>query len=821
VTTVRLLPNLASPSLRMLGRHRRFSALAIVSLGVAIALNTSMYGVLDAMIRPRIEMRSPEQLYLMPYFGDFRRLIPLHERNQAIREGLRFHDGVTGTRRVAGEGLVQRGARLREALVVAVLPNYFQLLGVRATAGRLLTASDLTTSPQPVVIGERMWKQLFPEMEEFEPSPILVNGEPRVVVGLISYRANIPGVDNDVWMLPPAAAIDSIPLDIVRLRPTVTPAQAEAELVMLAGRFAQRTRENTREAGFRFRAATRPPYRANRFHWALTGAVISVLLIACANLANLQLARGVSRARELATRSAVGASRRQIVAHLFIESGWLALGGLLLAAVLTWWGMRIIDASVPATLEGYVTRPQVSWRVLVFAIGATLFSLLLVGLAPAMKLSRVDIGQVLKNGAGTGKSRSTRRQYGVLVVVEVALALALLASTSLLLRAAFETHAFTFGHEYRRLATTFVAFQPAGPRDTRSARDWSEEVVRRARLVPGVVSAATHTWRAPPRRAISVDAPGGAPTTYSSRMLTFQVISPDYLRTRQIPIVQGRDFSQGEFGEPLIVVDERTADFFWPGLDPVGRRVKLDSGHTSAPWLRVIGVAANTRDWIPNDRDEDEARARSRRGMGVLYLLNAGDTARLLQSPHPRRYTSSLRLVVRTEADPISVLLPLRRTLQALGPNTLVAYPRTWEQTTGIAQLRARHDFMAGLFVVFGVFALSLAAMGVYAIIAHMVAQRTREFGVRIAVGAGERQIRELVLREGNVLTLTGIALGLLLTWKNAALVREFVFSDYDRYDSRVFALASLVIFAVAWLASYIPARRAMRINPTEALRND
>lgn len=806
-------------AVRLLTRHRRFTALAIGSLGVAIALNTTMYGVLDAMIRPELAIRNPHQLYTLPYFGDFRRLIPSAEKNDAIRR-LRFHQGVAG-RVSSPERIAERGRRLREVSAVVVTPDYFRVLAPTASAGRLIGPADLSASVAPVVISERLWRGLFPEQDRFEAGIIRFGGAPRLVVGVLPHRAGFPGDQIDLWQLPAPSRIDSIPLWLARLRDAVTPAQADVELAMLSGRFSERTGENPREAGFRFRSATQPPYRTERFHFALIGAVVAVLLVACANLANLQLARGVTRARELATRAALGASRWHIVGQLLVESALLAFGGLLLAVVLAWWGVQLIDAYLPPSLEGYVTRPQVSWRVGAFAVGVTVLSLVLVGLLPAVRLSRVDINDVLKSGAGTGQTRSARRQYAVLVVFEVAVALALLNSASLLLNAAYQVHAFEYGYETDGLLYAFVGMRGDAPAGVRSRRDWSDRIVQRALTVPGVRSAATVSWRNPPRRAISVDDPGGAARVFTTHTFAYREVTPDYFRTTAIPVLRGRDFAPGEFAEPQIIIEERAANLFWPGLDPVGRLMKLDSAHSSEPWLRVVGVAREVREWFPRNRDEPETVPPGRRrGLGTIYALNADPAARA-RAPASRPRDMFLQLVVRVDSAPARVAMELRQQLLELAPNAVVGYPQTADQRNGVAALRARHDFMAALFALFATCATALAGLGVYAIIAHMVAQRSREFGVRIAVGAAERDIRRMVLREGNLLALVGIAIGLVITWQNASLVRAFVFSDYDRYDSRFFAAATVTLFAIALLASYVPARRAMRIDPVEALRND
>lgn len=813
-------------SLRTLARQKRFALMAILCLGLAIALNTTMYSVLDGLISPRSEIRDPESLHEVTWFGDYRQTIPMHEKEAALR-GTAFQDGIAHTYFPRAEDrLIERGAQLREVVVSVVSPNYFALHGLRPMAGRLLDARDSASQTPAVVLGERMWRQLFADAKEFEPGEVTVGGLPRTVVGVLSKNAGFPHVD--VWILPNANQLVNAGWTpkIVRRKAGFTAAQAEAELAVISQRFRVATGEGS-EAGWRFRYAERPTYSEWNFRYALIGSVFAVLLIACANLANLQLARGVSRARELATRAAVGATRSDIIAQLLLESGWLALGGLLVGSVLTVWGISLIDHYVPREVAQYMSYPQVSWRVVAFAGGVTLLSLVLVGLLPAIRLSRVDIHELIKSGAGTGKSKNARRQYGALVVVEVSLALALLCSTGLMIRSAFTVRAFDYRHDYRGMISGAAMIRPDSG-DRRARRVWSDILIQQALKTDSVVRAATVTNGCPRRHAITAYDANGRPFSQLAQNWCYSFVSPDYFRVAGMPIVRGRNFAAGEFAGNLAIIDSLAAKSLWPGQDPIGRQIKLDSAYVNAPWVTVVGVAGDfRRRFSPNEEMNRLERAyrfqqRGDRFVGNVWVLNSLDTMTITSSS-PRnswRDGSYIALSVRARGDSKRLPLALRNKLVELA-NVFPSYPRTWEETSGIGYMRAKHDFMATLFTIFGLFALALAALGVYAIIAHMVAQRTREFGVRIAVGAAERDIRQLVVREGNVLTLAGIAVGLILTWKSAAWVRAFVFSDWDRYDSRVFAAVAVVLFGVAWLASYLPARRAMRVNPVEALKND
>ena len=816
-----MFPDRVRQSLRTLKRQKRFAGTAVVCLGIAIALNTTMYSVLDALLRPHNEIRDPEQVVRFDYFGDHKRLVPLQDKHAALL-ALSFHEGVATTRMSWEDQLAERGSRVREVQTMSVTPNWFRLMGLRPLEGRLIDERDVGLVERPVVIGDRLWKQLFPEKERFEQVDIVVGGNGRRVVGVLARSAGFPEID--VFQLPPPhQARTMFGYGVVRLKPGVTIEQARAEANVVSERFRALTGEGV-DAGWRILPMRRDFYGDWNFHYALIGSVVAVLLIACANLANLQLARGVSRARELATRAAVGATRSDIVWQLVLESSWLALGGLVLGALLTWWGVGLIESSVPRSVTDYIGYPNVNLRVMGVAVAVTLLCLMLMGLLPALKLSRVDVNELLKSGAGTGSSVGARRQYGALVIAEVALALACLCATGLLVRSAATVRAYDYSEDYRGLFYGYVLL-PVTQGETRTRRDVAETVIQRARQVAGVVAVASEGGGKPSRHAVSVYDNAGQPVSLSAPNWSYRVVSSDYFRASFMPIIQGRDFSPGEFAGAQVIVDSVAARSLWPGRNPVGQQLKLDSAHVRGPWYTVVGVTKERKIRLNTDADMAEHERSVIRNFGnafrgEVYVLNSLDTARIVP-PSTGRDWSMVRYVARTRGDVERFPLQLRNALLELGAGVRVGFPESWAQYTRTRFLRERHDFMATLFLIFSFCALALAVIGVYSIIAHMVAHRTREFGVRIAVGAGEVDIRRMVLKEGNVLTLSGIAIGLLLTYKTAGWVRAFVFSDWDRYDSRVFAAVALVLFAAAWLASYLPARRAMRINPVEALRSE
>ena len=824
-------------SLRVVLRHKRFAAVAILSLSLAIALNTTMYSVLDALIYPHVDMHEPNRLYTLGFYGDFRRRIPDEEKLEAIR-ALRSFEAIGGRVRplfFGEDNLVERGTVVYEATILTVTENYFALTGVRPLMGRLLGPADAGAEPRPVVISERLWKHIFPERPRLDTASFVLNGEPRPVIGVLAYESDFPGNYTDIWQLPrvsqPIAARQS--WGLVRLRPGITAAQAETELATLAARWAATTGEEPKEVAFRLMPAVGEPFRFQAFHIAMIAAVVAVLLVACTNLANLQLARGITRAREFATRTAVGAGRRDLVVQLLLESMWLALAGMIVGLLLTVWGMKLVEASVPRSLSEFVVRPQASWRLFAFAAVAASVCVFTIGLLPAIRISRVDINDVLKSGAGTGRTVGLRRKYGALVVVQIGLALALMVGGALLIRSAASLYGLNVPEHFDRTLFGVIRVLPDAhaPVDrSRLVQSWAPRIPRRdprrlfsvtnpaidrIRAHPDVENVAVAQWRSPRGLTISLADPGGQPKQVVTGLrFSYLVVSPEYPRVVGMQLHKGRLFREGEFAEPLVIVDDRTARFLWPGQEAVGKRIKLARDTARAPWLEVIGVVRYYNFWSPYDRANQGERQAP--GMGAVLVLNGTDSTIVGDG-------RNVDLVVAARRPDAMRRLPLQIRDAIVDPGAAVSlfYMRSWRQMTRLDILRERNNFVAALFSVFAGLALCVAALGVYAIVSHSVSQRTREFGVRIALGASTADIRRAVLKEGNILALSGIAIGLILAARTVGWLQAFLRSEDDRYDSPMFAVVALVLFGIALFAAWVPARRAMRINPVEALKND
>jgi predicted permease len=799
-------------ALRSFGRHRAFSAVAVLSLGLAIALNTTMYSVLDAMLYPRVDVSHPEQLYSLSVWGDRFGKITLQQRADILRSASSMLVATTSVEGLRAESMLEHGQRLRRGTVAAVAPNIFTFLGVRPVAGRAFTDADYTDSSSPVVISTAVAGSLFPFDAPVGQS-VSIDGASHPIIGVVDHASQLPGSAYDVWMLPPPTVpLASLPATIARLRPGLTLKDAKPTIDELSRRFgelAAANGESAQGAGFLLKPIEFRQFHFASFHFALIGAVLAVLLIACANLANLQLARGLGRSRELALRAALGATRRDIVAQLLLESGLLAAAGLAFGLLATLWGNKLLEAHIPPSVAEFVVAPQTSWRVFAFGIAACVVCVVIIGLVPALHVSRADPNELLKSGAGTGANARNRRKYSLMIMVEMGLALAVLSGTALVVRSALVWDSYDTGFDLAPLSQAW--FFNRTPHVAMRYVDAQNEILSRLAGVPDVASAAvTEPGYMAGHGVTAVDAHGDK-REYLAPLQGFSVVSPGYFRTIGVPIVQGRDFADGIAGEGQVIIDEQTAAFLWPDGRVIGNQIKLGSDSSHAPWVRVIGVAKRTRSYT-NEHDVDNPHAPPPHALGAIYYRPAATDTFVAN-----KFGYMSDVIVRAARDPQHMPLHLRRTFVTL-PSSWISSVETMEDAIGLRRLRERHDFVANIFQLFTLLALGLASLGIYGVVAHSVAERRREIGVRIALGADTRQILRAVLREGNAVALGGVAVGLLCTKYTMQWLYAFSFEG-DQYDAPLFAAMAALLFIVAVAAALGPALRATRIDPVESMR--
>ena len=789
-------------AVRSFARYPGFTITAVLSLALAIALNTTMYSVLDALVNPEINARAPSRLYSIQIWGDYKHRVDDAARAAMLREMASVSESMTYT--AGGMELgVEYANRYAQVQTQTVAPNYFDVMRIGPVRGRSFTDADLAAEMTPVIISEQLAATLSPDRDLPLGARIDVDGRAHSVIGIVHHGAQL-------FMLPTTPAA-SLPPNLIRLRDGVTGAEAEGRLSLLSNRFSVAANEGS-QTGFLLHRADAGQFHLGNFHFALIAAVVAVLIIACANLANLQLARGIARSRELALRAALGASRRDIIVQLLIESGTLAAGGLLAGLIATFWAMHLIEARIPRSVAEYVVAPQVSWRLLVFAAVACLFSTVVIGLYPAIKVSRVDPNELLKSGAGTGANRKHRQQYGIMVATEIGLALALVSAAAIVVRTAIAVRDVRMSFDPKPLARENVYFR--AQRDTVISREtYARDLLASVRSIPDVEDAALSSTRSMGHARVTVEQHNGPPLELFAAISGYSMVTPAYLRTLRLPVTKGRDFLDGPVAEPEAVIDRRFAGRYWPGVDPIGLRLKLDEYKSNAPWVRVVGVIEERVDQSQQVRSHLLSPYQA--AAGEIFVVGlSSDTVRLVKGN-----TISFSVVARAKSDPARLPVTLRRYVPP-SPLLWMVSTATMEESMAIVQMRESHDFVASLFSLFAFLAIVLAALGVYGIVDHSVRERKRELGVRLALGATARDIVYVVIREGNPMVLAGVAIGLYLIKRSATWLHGFSFEG-DEYDALLFAAMAACLFATAVIAALIPAWRATRIDPAESLRSE
>jgi putative ABC transport system permease protein len=799
---------------RTLGRHKGFTTAVIVAIGLAIALNTTMYSVLDAMLAPYIAARKPENIYAVRYSGDFRHLLGPDVTERALLAGVGQFEAVTGSRWLR-RPLVRSSGRTKrlETSVLIVRANYFGFLGTPAVQGRTFRPADEAEALNPLVISDRLAESLFAGESPINRA-ITLDGVGYSVVGVVTRSAVFGPLYNDAYMLRPASS-PPVPITLVRFREHLDPRVVQDRLKVVATRLALAAGESPSETAFQVRAFNTKQFAMSDFQIGLAAAVIAVLLVACANFANLQLARGLARSRELAVHLAVGASQRQLVTYLLLETAILAAAALALGILLTFWGIRIVKATIPPVVSAYMIAPQTSWRMFVFATGAALVSLCLVGLLPALRVARVDPSALLKSGTGARPTREHRRRYGIMVFVQIGLALPVLLGAIVLSRAALPLHdsaflTLRFGFNPEPLVLADV---PVGM--ARRAADAAAELSARARSVPGAIEAAAFIGAAPVKSTLTVEDAGG---DFHEEIVVnwgYQIVSPSYFRAYGRRIVRGRDLQDGELDGDAVIVDRRSATILWKGADPVGRSIKFGDRSANVPWRRVVGVMASPT--VEEIREFDFAN--SDRVGAIARVMSLGDTV-----------SRAMNVVVRVRGDTRAAAVRVDRALlgaasdgQGGGAVALVDGMSIVHASARIpiSMARSRQDFIASLFATFAFFGLGLVAIGIHGIIAHSIAEQRLELAIRISLGAAARDVLHAVLREGTVVVLAGVAIGLLLATQVIWWLAPFFNYREEPYNAPLFAGTAMVLVVLAILAAIVPALRATRIAPAEALRHD
>lgn len=799
-------------SLRMLIRKPGFTFVVVITLALGIGANATIFTWIKAVLLESLPgIERPEEL--IEIWGATRNNSALSTSHLDYREFRDRSEVLSGL--VAHQVLplnLGYGGKPERVWGTIVSGNYFNVLGVKAAIGRtFVPEEDRTPNAHPVVvIGHGLWQRRFGADPNIVGQTIRLNEHGFTIIGVTpeDFGSTFAGVALDVWtpvMMKDHVARPHFSLTdrssrwlmiMGRLKPGKTVAEAQANIATIARQLEQAYPKTNEQLGVEVYSLTQSPNSGKRAMQPvlaiLMAAVGVVLLIACANVANLLLGRAASRRREIAVRLAVGASRSRLVRQMLTESFVLAFLGAAIGLAFAFWTARFLTAFLPpyGMSVSFDTRPDVA--VLGFTMALTVITAVLCGLVPTLQASKPDLAGTLKDSTavlGRGLRVSLRQ---VLVVIQVALSMVALVSAGLFVRSLREASHADPGFDPK--GVLLASFDPflSGYNDSRG-REFYRRLVERVSTMPGVQSASL-ARRLPLTRsgiafaAITID--GYTPAPDEDMRLNYETVGPKYFQAMRIPLMQGRDFDERnhERGPGVVIVSETMAQRYWTGGDALGKRLKLGKD-----WLEIVGIAKDVKLRRLNEPPQP-----------FLYLP-------LLQD-----YRSNMILVARTAVDPGTMMHAVQAEVAGIDPDMPMFDFKTLEEHVGISLFLQR--MAAILLSIFGLLALSLAAMGLYGVLAYSVSQRTRELGIRISVGAERRDIYRLILGQGFALSMVGLLGGLLAALAVTRLMGSLLYG-VSATDPATFISIALLLIGVALLACFFPARRATRVDPMIALR--
>jgi putative ABC transport system permease protein len=801
---------------RTLRRNPGFAAVAILTLALGIGANAAIFSVINAvLLRPLPWRDSDGAVMIWSRWTAFDKtwvaegeVLDYRRRSRTLAEVAAWSDGQVN---LTGEGDPERVAAAN------VTANVFSTLGVAPMRGRTFAAQeDLPNGPDLVVLGYRLWERRYAADPSVVGRAIRIDGRPFQVVGIMPPGFVLPTdfhnpEPTELWM---PLQIDPASTDhgshglyaAGRLAPGATVQQAASELHGIARAM---TNEGLYPAQMQFDTVVLSLTEevvgpVKRALWLLFGAVAFLLLIACANVANLLLARAEGRQREIAVRVALGAGAPRVLRQLLTESLVLTLAATAFGLALAWAGVRVLAWWNPASIPR-VAEVGVDLRVLAFTAAAALFTSVIFGLAPALRALRIDLVDALKDGGQGASSGGGRQRFrNTLVVVEMALAVVLLVGAGLMLRSLWALERVRLGFDPSNVLTMRVALPAAGYEKPEQVVLFYEQLLERVRRLPDVSSAAA--VRSLPLGSTIGDfglrVDGYVPPPGTNAKGDWQIATDGYIETMGERLVRGRGITAADTTDAQLValINEEMARRYWAGRDPIGGRFKVGMS-AERPWVTVVGIVADVR-----------------------HNEITGIVKEKFYVPHRQWHKStgfpirSMTLVVKAGRDPVSLAAPVRRTIRALDANLPVADVRTMEDVVSATLSTPR--FTGVLLGLFALLALVLSAIGIYGVLSYVVSRRTREIGIRVAVGAGRGHVLRMVLGSGLALALAGVAIGVIAAAYASRLMRSLL-HDVSPGDPLTFAAVATGLCLVAVVASAIPAWRATRVDPVIALKTE
>jgi len=792
--------------IRSLLKQPAFTAIAVITLALGIAGNTVIFSAVNSLlVKPlafpeldrmvaiweaRLSQGVERNEVTMADYLDWRKQNQTFEQMGLYRWWSANLTGVEPPERIQG---------------FLVSTNFLDVTGVKPFIGRAFSAEEDQPGKDAVVIlNYGLWQRRFGGDANIVNKTVSLNGVKRTIIGVLPKEFNYPsGMD----VMAPLALTPELASNrdnhtyyvLGRLKQNVSLPLAQTDLSTIAARLEKDYPQANTGHGVVVYPIVEDTVRFYaRALWVLMGAVGLVLLIACANVANLTLARSSTRQREIALRLALGASRSRIIRQLLTESVMVALIGGALGVLIAYWGIDAMRAANPGEAAKFAPGWEhlgINFPVLVFTLGVSVLSGALFGLAPAWQASKPDLNDALKEGGRT--TSSSHRLRNALVVCEVALALMLLVSAGLLLRSFLSLLNTDPGFNSTNLLTMKLVLPAAKYKDDQARAAFYSELLNRIRVLPGVESvAAVNYLPLGGSNSSDIFLIEGLPEPPPGQEFIgrYRVCTPDYFQTMGIPILKGRAFTeQDKVDAPrVVIVNETLAQRYWPNQDPINKRMRFTGPLEKNPWIQVVGVVKDVKHALSLPMSSD------------YYLPQNQDT------------WSSMVLVAKTKTEPMSMAAPIRQQVWAIDKDEPVFDVRTMQQVRALSV--ALYSFSSVTLTIFAAVALILSAVGIYGVMAYVVTQRTHEIGIRMALGARSRDVLRLVVRHGMTLALIGVGVGLGGAWALTRFMSSLLVG-VSPTDAVTLSAVSLCLISIALIACYLPARRATKVDPLVALR--
>ncbi|MEK6410812.1 MAG: ABC transporter permease [Acidobacteriota bacterium] len=792
-------------AVRMLRTKPSFTIIVVLALAIGIGANTAIFSVVNAILLRPLPYKNADRISMIwmdnPKLGvaqdwhSYPNYVDYTEQNQVYEDMAAFNDrsfNLTGT-----------GDPVR-VVGVWTTASLFSVLGVEPALGNIFTqAEEEPGKDLVVVLSNGLWKRRFGGDPGIVGQSISLNGVNRTVLGVMPASFTFPEKQTELWIplaLNPQRrqARNSISYKAVgRLKPGVTIEQARADM----GGIAKRLDDQYSQSGYGINLVPLHDQETGTVRPALLillGAVAFVLLIACANVANLLLARAALREKEVAIRVALGAGRWRIIRQVLTESALLALAGGAAGLLLAVWGLDVLVALSPSDIPR-LDQTGIDGRVLAFTLGVSLLTGLIFGLVPALQSSKSDPNESLKEGGrgSTGGVRG-RRVRNSLVVSEIALSLVLLIGAGLLIKSFMRLQQFELGFNPDSLLTMRIQLPGSKYRDGKQVVGFYQQLLQRMEAVPGVQSAgaisSVFLTDTPNSTNFSIEG-RPVPTGAEAIEVPLDSISPSYFRAMGIPLLRGREFDDRDVdgATPVVIINQTFANRFFEGEDPIGKRFVYGGPAPQNPWITIVGVVADMRRTGFDKAPRPET-----------FLPEA-------QNPD-----NALTIVARTATDPASFAGALRNEVWAIDKDQSVYDIKTMHQT--LSEKMSQRRFNMLLLGVFAAVALTLAAVGIYGVMSYSVTQRSHEIGIRIALGAQRGDVLKLIVGQGITMALIGVSIGLGAAFVLTRLMSTLLFG-VSATDPITFGAIALVLTGVALVASLVPAHRATKVDPMAALR--